>query len=175
MLTIGVLQHILCLKVLLAAVSRLPRGILCSASRTAGEPAVPWHCTSVISKEQGGIPSLPSALQKCLPWLLLWIIPAGTWATSDTPKPSCDYCILLSMEWDLWTSSLEGLGLWPISVASTTCVFWTIFCSAISAVTPLTSLVSEGTFLVNTDNINSDQVTCSRFCQQAKNHFVTWR
>lgn len=108
---------------------------------------------------------------------VLWIIPAGTWATPDTPSPAAATVFFCQWISDLlcWISDLGGLGLWPRSVAPTKCVLWAIFCSTISAVTPLTSLVSEGTFLVNRGNMNSDQVTRSRFCQQAKNNFVTWR
>lgn len=85
-LTIRVLQHVLSLEVLLAAASPLWNPLFLFSHH--GRAAVPWPCSSVISEEQGGSPSLPRALHKCFPCLLLGVSPAGTWGTSDGPSPA---------------------------------------------------------------------------------------
>lgn len=111
-LTIGVLQHILSLKVMLAAGSHLPRGILCCTSRTTEEPAVPWHCTSVISKEPGGAQCSPEELT--LPSAVSY--PCRHLSTSHTPSPAVTAAFFCQWNepsgFQIWRNWVSGPYLW---------------------------------------------------------------
>lgn len=136
--------HVLSLEVLLAAVSPLWNPLSLFSPRESCCALALLQCHF---RGAGRIPFAPQSSPRVLP-----LPSAGSFSCRhlsyirDSPSPAVT--AVFFCPWN--ESSAEQIWKdWPISVASAKCVLGTISCSTISAFTPLTGLVSHGTFLIN--------------------------